>query len=328
VWPRIEVDTVWNVLLFFGSATSRNNQTNQTRWQLITKLFSSSVLAKSTEEPSNLPPNPLQLRAFESDIHKFVRLIGKGSLDSLPGTDKLVANLIKKGIALQAEDYLGNEESRFRSFPALQTDRNTTRVVERLWKSTQSLLMREASSVEDDWQTVYDLNFQPLKQSEGSLKLKNLLLPNSRLLGGCLSLLVAWARRVPKKKVRQMRFLKQLKSLRESLAVQEKELAEQFSSKLAADAFANAFTDGRPIEIGNEKERVSLFFCETSAYLKILESILRERESVGLETPPGTKCLSLQALKEVSTTMIIEFKSTSSNTHQFFSLAALGIRSL
>lgn len=308
MWPRVEVETAWNVLLFFGSSKSLQDQSNQARWQLITKLFSSSVLAKSIDEPSNLPPNPLQLAAFESDIDKFIRLLGKGTLDALPGMDKLVINLIKKGIVLQAEDYLGNEESRFCSFPAFEADKHTTKFIASLWKSTESLLLFNSSSTDDAWQTVYDLNFQLSKPQKKSPKVKSLLLPSSSLLGGCMSLLVAWAHRVPKKKVRQMRFLKQLKSLRESLIAQEMGPKDQTFNGPSADPFGDAFADSRLIQIGDSKQRTSLLFGESSAYLRILESLLAEKDTCSLDGTIKTRSLSLQTIKEVS---LLSFKSGS-----------------
>ena len=310
MWPRVEVETVWKILLFFGSPKSLDDPTSHARWQLISKLFSSSVFAKSKEESSSLPPNPLQLCAFESDIDTFVHLLSKGALDALPETDTLVKNLVRMGLNLQAEDYLWNEESRFHSFPEIRADKNMTHFIARLWKSTQSLFTFDSLTAEDDRQTVYELDFRAAKSGGEALKVKNLLLPNSRLLGGCLSLLVAWARRVPQKKVRQFRFLKQLKSLRESLTALDKELTLQRFNNPAGDAFADAFTERRPVEIGDSQERTSLFLCESSAYLRIFESILRETDSARLNMVPQMKSLSLPALKEVSVATSENFEST------------------
>ena len=263
------------------------------------KLFSSSVLAKSVKEDVWLSPNPAHLSAFEFDIERLVRLLRKGSLDELPPVDKLVANLAKSLISLQAEDLLGNEESRFHSFSALGTERATARLLSHLWKSTKSLLTMEGSMVGQEWQSVCDTDFRAAKSDVATFKLSDLLLPSSRLLGGCLSLLVAWAKRLPKKKVRQGRFLKQLKTLRLSLPALESELSKHLPRVSAPDDFASAFKANQPVEVGDAKERMSSFIVEASGNLRILESIVAQTESPSSERSVVTKGITLQSLQEV-----------------------------
>lgn len=294
VWPRVEVETAWKVLLFFGAAKSFPATSSQFRWQFVTKLFSSSVLAKITDEDSDLPPHPSHLAAFESDIDKLILLLRNGSLDELPPTDVLVTNLIKNAITLQAEDYLGNEESRFRSFPGLGRDKAASRFVSLLWKSTHSLFTVDGASVESEWFSIFDADFRTTRRPSAALELGNLLLPESRLVCGCLSLLVAWAQRVPKKKVRQLRLLKQLKGLRVSVSSLENDISKQPATRSSSDDFENAFKDKCPIEVGCAKDRMSTFLLEVSANLRIVDAILADSNATW-----GTKALNIQTLHEV-----------------------------
>jgi hypothetical protein len=278
VWPRVEIETTWNVLLFLGSAQQEVDQAKQARWQLVTKLFSSSVLAKTSEEDAALPPNAAFLKAFELDIDSFGHLIRKGALDDLPTTDKLLFNLFKRAVTVQAEDYHGNEESRFRSFPTFGPHRKAKRLLSRLWNTTQSLLNSDFVESRSEFYHVHQVFFHSSSPVAFG-QVKNLLLPTSRLLGACLSLVVAWGGRVPQKKVRQVRFLKSLKALRESLPTVEKHIGAGVSS--TNDPFANAFEESRPTEIGTAGERVSVFVAETNCYLLILESICSTSEPSG-----------------------------------------------
>lgn len=269
----------WKVILFFGASNPFIDQRNQARWQLITKLFSCSVLAKCPEDDSKLPPNPQHLLAFENDMGIFDRLLRKGALDDLPAADKLVINLIKRAINLQAEDYLLNEESRFRSFPSFGDEKSARKVVSRLWKKTHGLIIQDMSTIENSCESVYEVQFRSAAKKDLLPQIKDLLLPRSPLFGRCLSLLCAWAQRVPKKKVRHMRFLKQLKGLSESLIGLEGELKKQGLEDSRADAFIDAFTAIRPLEIGEASDRSSAFVAEAAANLKILEFIFGHDES-------------------------------------------------
>ncbi len=290
---------MWGALLYFGASKSPVDQTNQARWQLITKLFSCSVLAKSPHEDSRLPPNPKQLAVFESDIDIFARLLRRGTLDELPATDTLVINLVKRAIALQAEDYLLNEESRFCSFPSFGDEKSAAKLVSGLWKSTHGLLMQDASTIENERETVDEVNFRRSRGKKLGLRVNDLLLPLSPLLGGCLSLLLAWARRVPKKKVRRMRLLKQLKALRESLICLEVDLMQRCSKDSGSDAFVDAFVGNRSPETGDANGRMSAFLGEAAGYLKILEYLIGERDLSITAVTPCTNNILIMA-KEVS----------------------------
>lgn len=278
VWPRIEIEAMWNLLLFFGTVCSKNDQTNQNRWQLVSKLFSSSVLAKSSSDDHSafrLPPNPDLLRAFEADMECLSSLIRKGAMDDLPPTDKLLFSMLKRALSLQAEDYYGNGESRFRSHPTLGTHRKAHRLASRLWKSTQRLMNLDHLEIAGNSTCVHELVFSPRNQGTAVNYMRDLLLPSSGLLGGCLSLVVRWGGRLPKKKVRQSRFLKGLKALRDSLFTLESEIVEKGTSPTSAnDAFTNAFEGTLPHGVETPESRVSLFFAEVKCYLLILESIL------------------------------------------------------
>lgn len=301
VWPRTEVEAAWKVFLFLGAAKSRKDD-NQRRWQLASKLFSSHVLAKPVEPSEALPPNPLQLSCFESDTRHLTQLLRNGALDNLPHSDKLVINLIKRGIRLQAEDYLGNEESWFRAFPSLGvSEKATTRFVARLWKHTHSLMLIDTSAVQCQQQGVHDINLDMSRSLDKALKVDGLLLPTSNVFASCLSLLVAWSQRLPEKRVRQQRFLKQLRSLRESLHGMENEVASQQVTKAASDAFADAFQDECPLEVGDSATRLTTFFSEVSSCLTVFETILDTPDGGNNTTgPKRSKALSRQTLKEVS----------------------------
>ena len=273
VWPRVEIETAWNVLLFFGSPQHEIDQTKQARWHLVTRLFSSSVLARSSGDDAALPPSAALLTAFEFDLDSFGHLARKGTLGDLPSTDKLLFNLFRRAIVVQAEDYVGNEESRFRSFPTFGLHRNHKRFLSRLWNITDSLMNLDLLESRDRWVHVHQVMFHS-SSSAALTHHDDLLLPTSRLFATCLSLVVAWSGHVPKKKVRQGRFLKTLKALRESLPEIEHDVIVQHtgvSSK--SDPFANAFGESRPIEVGAAGERVSVFITEAKCYLLILESI-------------------------------------------------------
>ena len=301
MWPRVEIETAWNVLLFFGSAQHEVDQTKQARWQLVTKLFSSSVLARSSGEDLALPPSAALLAAFEFDLDSFGHLVRQGAMDDLPSTDTLLFNLFRKVIVVQADDYIGNEESRFRSFPTFGTHRKVKQLLSRLWNTTESLMNLDPSESRERWLDVHETIFHS-SSSAIFTQDNDLLLPTSKLFAACLSLVVAWSGHVPKKKVRQARFLKSLKTLRESLPEIERDVIVQNTGVSSnSDPFATAFGESMPIEVGAASERVSVFLAEAKCYILILESICSTGESNNTaDGLPRNRGLSQATMIEVS----------------------------
>jgi hypothetical protein len=301
----MEVDALWGLLAYFSAPKSIPEERYFVRWQVISKLFSVGVLAGDPDEMNSAelpPPSEPHLSACEKEIGFLTSLLFRGILDTLPSTDSVVTNLIRRALALQGDDYLGNEESRANCYPMLHDGKSEKKLVSRLWKATHPLFFMDADLVLSDSCSVFDVIFADKGVEEERLKLQHLLMPSSKVLRRCLALLPAWIRRVPGKKVRQSRLLKALNSLSASLIEEAIKAEEQISaaSGLAneSNSFETAFAAKSPIESGTGLERRSIFFREAAASLKII-GILSKETSGNNSEPSGPVTLSAEVANQV-----------------------------
>ena len=107
-----------------------------------------------------------------------------------------------------------------------------------------------------------------------------------------VALLLAWMLQLPQKKVRQIRFSKQLRSFRAFLEEVIKKVGTH--SDASASDFARAFGDA-DAPAGNPSERTVAILREYAALFCLLEPIFQSQNETN-----STKGLTFAQMKEVS----------------------------
>eukprot|EP00980_Cylindrotheca_fusiformis_P029617 scaffold23625_cov137-Cylindrotheca_fusiformis.AAC.2 len=283
VWPRLETEAIWSLLAFLARSKSivANGRSNS-RWQLMSKLFSCGVLAqdeveiKSTEK---LPPSKAQLSACEKEIGFFATLLDRGSLDILPSSDSVLVRLIQRGLALQADEYTSILQSS-EQFHSAIAGRGAKKFVGRLWVASHPLFFSEPSTI----QGRIDSSFSMCSIDNGekdSFRVQDLLVPTSGVLKRSLELLSTWVRHLPNKKVRQNRFKGALNTLRKGLLndVHGPSKQEKCTTTKQSTAFESAFGTGGQEDEASGSERARSFKREAAAWLRIAEQTCQRGRS-------------------------------------------------
>jgi hypothetical protein len=269
---------MWTIFAFVGAAESIGDEKSFTRWQVVSRLFTSGVLVgvSTNEAITELPPSESQLLECEKEIGYLTALLSKGSLDALPGTDSVVFNLMLRSLALQSDDYDGNEESRVACFPSIRKMKTEKKRVGYLWKASYPSCFSSVDAVRIESVSLTDA----MKSSVGkddAFWIHDTVLPSSLILERCLRLLPLWVQRLPIKKVRQSRLSKSINAFIKSLLQQstetEKSGHEVCAPTIAANSFEAMFSVGPPTESGKAHDRKGLFLKEAAAYLKIVSSL-------------------------------------------------------
>lgn len=278
VWPRIEVDALWRILAFVGSAHSISTDKSIFRFQVLSKLFSSGVLAVGNADiEDKLPPSEDHLSACQQELRYFSSLLRKGALDSLPKTDSMLVKLIQHSLQLQVDSYEGNGHARASCFPDTRNDTLAKKTASMFWRITHPLHYnsnkgncRCVSINEFSFDQSYDKNDKTYKM---------LLYPTSDSLLSCLSLVISWVNRVSLKKIRQNRLSNSLKTLQNDLLKESSKPSEQSGKKVGA-TFEDAFSVQPPIEVGIGSERATVFRFEAASYLQILASVCMKSNNI------------------------------------------------
>ena len=276
VWPRVEVDALWRILAFVGAATSIPSEKSISRLQLISKLFSSGVLAVETVgKEEKLPPCEDQLLASQQEILYFSSLLRKGVLDSLPKSDSMLVKLIQHSLQLEVDSLEGNMHARKSCFPDSDDDILVKKTASVFWRATHPLYF-----------DVREENFRcvPLTEfSFGKLHTKNektykmLLYPSSKSLLSCLSLVIGWVDRVSTKKIRQNRLANSITALQNELLKDPIRKSEQ-PAKKGDITFEDAFSLHPPVEIGMGSDRATIFRKEAASYIQIITSMSMKKK--------------------------------------------------
>jgi hypothetical protein len=301
--PRCEVEALWKLLAYFGAPKSSEEGKHFVRWKLISKLLSGGVLAgQSDQSIDRLSPSESQLVSCEREIGYLVSLLSTGSLDSVPGTDSVIINLIRRAITLQVDDYMGNAGSRVACYPAINDKKSERKLIGNLWKATHPLRFMDSTSVRTESCSVFEI-WQSFDSIPDSSAIQSLVLPSSLILRRCISLLPAWIQCVPAKKVRQSRLAKSIISLVKSLVDQaaevEKAVSEKFVSGASLDSFEVAFSSKPSVESDTDLGRKAVFLRESAAYLKIISALSTRTDQVEEEfSVTLTKELRVQVRRE------------------------------
>lgn len=277
VWPRIEVDALWRILAFVGVAPSISTDKSVFRLQIVSKLFSSGVLAVATVgKEEKLPPSKDQLLACQQEIRYFSSLIGKGALDSLPKTDSMLVKLMQHTLQLQLESFEGNDYARASCFPSSSDDVVAKKTSPMFWRTTHPLYFN-SKKVNCRYVSITDFPFNHL-YGKNEKTYKMLLYPTSDLLLSCLSLLTNWVNQVSNKKIRQNRLANSLKALQNDLLKKVSKYSEQ-PVKKADVSFEDAFSVKPSIEVGIGSERATIFKLEAASYIQIFGSICMKNKT-------------------------------------------------
>eukprot|EP00934_Nitzschia_sp_Nitz4_P006650 Nitzschia sp. Nitz4//scaffold70_size99833//84841//91685//NITZ4_004610-RA/size99833-snap-gene-0.137-mRNA-1//1//CDS//3329557182//6640//frame0 len=271
IWPRIEVDTTWKVLVFLSVPMDNPKETlTENRWKVLSKLFASSVLVSADDEAEKgLPPPTTLLETFESELIHLVRLLRTGCLEKLPTSDGFVLKLVERAISLQVQDFAGNPESRVIAQARVDVNGSTKAFISRLWKGAHSLALDLGTETRQ--YPIIDCVFVAQESDTTAFRAPG-------LLRASVNLLREWFQRLPKKKARQLRFLKQFKTMVEKvskLEVKEPTIADSGDM----DSFAAAFAC-----IGASTQdhfsTVSAFVKESTVAFRILELMFASGENM------------------------------------------------
>jgi hypothetical protein len=266
---------MWTIFAFVGAAESITNEKSFTRWQVVSKIFTSGVLVGVTtnETITEFPPSEAQLLECEKEIGYLTALLSKGALDALPGTDSIVFNLMLRSLVLQSDDYDGNEESRVACFPSIRKMKTERKRVGYLWKASNPSFFASGDAVRIESVSLTDA-MKSSVDGDDAFWIHDTVLPSSLILERCLRLLPLWVQRVPTKKVRKSRLSKSIntfiKSLLQQSAETEKLGKEVCAPTISANSFEAMFSVEPPTESGKACDRKGLFLKEASAYFKIM----------------------------------------------------------
>jgi hypothetical protein len=266
---------MWTLFAFVGAAESITDEKYFTRWQVVSKIFTSGVLVgiSTNEALTELPPSESQLLECEKEIGYLTTLLSKGALDALPGTDSVVFNLILRSLALQSDDYDGNEESRQAYFPSIRKIKTEKKRVGYLWKASCPSCFSTGDAVRIESVSLTDAMKSSVDRDD-AFWIHDTVLPSSLIMEQCLRLLLSWIQRVPTKKVRRSRLSKSINTFIKSLLQQstetEKSGEEVCAPTISANSFEAMFSVGTPTESGKAPDRKGLFLREASAYFKIV----------------------------------------------------------
>jgi hypothetical protein len=275
--PRCEVNAMWSLLAYLSSSTKPVlEEKGVHRWQLISKIFTRSVLAGSPTEP--LPPCESQLAICAGELKHLTSLLLSGALDCLPGRDSILVNLIRRSLLLQGDAFLYDEDSRMAAYPSIKDEKAEKRVMVKLWE------MIGDETITVDIAQGRSAEFGRTLSSQKvacSVMGQPIVLPSSWITRCCLALLSAWTQRVPVKKARLSRLANAVNSLTKSLieecAQLDAEPVSTASSHVDPDSFQAAFSSGpysssTPARSGLGPRRKALFLREAAAYLTILST--------------------------------------------------------
>jgi hypothetical protein len=237
--PRIEVETVWKLLAYFGVPRSIPSEPKSImRWKVISKLFVTVFHAEQSNDFSSpLPPSDGQMLTCERNIGYLADLLLIGAFDNLQATDTMVTNVIQRSLTIQSDCFLtetGDESSSVN----LELDKN---ILESIWKASHPIRfgLHKGNTPRRPYAVFHSSQF--LARGDGNSGLENMVLPSSTILGRCLSLLLIWVKRVPSKKARQCRLLTAISELVKSLLEQ----AENLESIARGDSFQAIFSTAR-----------------------------------------------------------------------------------
>jgi hypothetical protein len=277
VWPRIEVDALWRILAFVGAAPTLSTDKSVFRLQIVSKLFSSGVLAVATvDKEEKLPPSKDQLLACQQEIRYFSSLIRKGALDSLPKTDSMLVKLMQHTLQLQLESFEGNDSARASCFPSSSDDVVAKKMSPMFWRTTHPLYFK-SKKVNCRCVSITDFPFNHF-YDKNDKAYKMLLYPTSDLLLSCLSLLTNWVNQISNKKIRQNRLANSLKALQNDLLKKVSKSSEQSVKKVDV-SFEDAFSVKPSIEVGIGSERATIFKLEAASYIQIFGSVCMKNKN-------------------------------------------------
>ena len=291
---------LWGLLAFFGAPNSIPEKVSLSRWQIINRLFVGSVLAVESNESPSLPPSESQLSACWNEMTYLRKLLSKGALMSMPSSDSMVVNLIKKAVMLQSDDYFGNELSRIECLPLIRDEKDDRKMIARLWKATSPLFFMDPGSVRQSTISLFDISFDPRVGGDSAM-LQDLFMPTSKILRECCALLPAWIQHIPEKKVRQKRLYSALNSLVESilgLASKSDAQCPTATNQESSNSFESVFAVQPPIKSGTGTQRRSIFLLEATALLKLTTLLSKDSSKCCTEGSEPLN-LSVDVVKQV-----------------------------
>ena len=277
VWPRVEIETLWSIFAFLGESSSQIDAGSASCWQLLSKLFSSGVLfendvSNDTAPMKYLPPSVEHLHTCEQEIGFFSELLSKGVLGSVPSSDSMLVNLIRRSLALEGDSYQRNKYARKKSIPTITNGKESKRLVARLWKAADPSYFLAPDRIRSKTLPSGLLSLGNAAEGEVAT-VKNALLPTSNMLRRCLELLHVWIKCLPQKKVRRNRFHKAVNTMRAALGSVSC-TTPSVVSPVKSNSFEAAFAIQHEKDLLDDgAEHKEIFMIEAIAWTKIIEQV-------------------------------------------------------
>ena len=280
--PRVEVETLWTLLAFFGASKPMQCEGKSVaRWQLISKLFLGVLQTESSGSQSpSLRVSDNQISSCQRELSYLVSLLSSGVLDGLPGSDGIVKNLIQKSLNMQYEKYL--TESNTADY-AFLCDYKSGKMVGNIWKASHPTHFQQ-----DKYSATTSTSLLLTGYTEEPSPIQSLVLPASPMLRRCMALLYSWIQRVPPKKARQCRLSKAIEEIVRNLL----DKAEQVEAN-NGNSFEAMFST-QPIHLP------VVFLKEAASYVRITSYLFNPRDQTNNDICK-ISALTKEELDEVNT---------------------------
>jgi len=267
VFPRCEANALWSVLAFVaGAPPSRTEKKKLLCWRLASKVTLRGALWCG-KQVRLLPPSASQLRCCEQELGFLASLLQAGAAGIAPKDDKSTFSIIKTAATLQGDDYKMNERSRANAYPACEGSAHKVerKKLQALWNN---FLDGKISLTHTPENVVLEIPAGPGATQFG----QPMLLPSSLLSRQCLTLFVGWIQKIPVKRARFNRLVKEIRALVDEVAAQA--YASNDNRIGAESVFALAFSKAEARKtIGSGPERKKIYLLEFAAYLVVVAAV-------------------------------------------------------
>lgn len=195
-------------------------------------------------------------------------------MDPLPKSDSMLVNLIHRVLNLQGHNLVWSQTDRLLYVLEAKCEKRQANL---FWRVTQPIYL-ETAPIRCRFEALSDALSRRPEDSETERNYCSLLRPSSKVLDGCLGLLMAWFCHIPQKKVRLIRLMKSLDGLYAVLSSELQNATTKQNVPFPEKSFENSFS-AEVSPVRNDRiEKQSHFLVESVAYMRIV-SVTREKST-------------------------------------------------
>ena len=289
ILPKCEIEAAWAVIAFFAAAPSQLGTCETSRWILVHELFCRGPLFVSPDS-CKLPPSGDQLRFVTAEVRNLAHTMLRGSMGTVPQQDKVLLDIFRKSITLQADDIFASTGSREALCPSVPDEKRGIKEALLLWRDTDMLTApRERQQIKLDEVSRWILSDMAVGEWMG----QSLVGPSLELSRCLLGLVLIWTDWLPTERPNRWRRYDSATKLLAKVLLQACKAKGKPTSSLQEepradqDLFSAAFSEIVVLpKAGLPDQRRELFLQETVAYLKVFSSLknsnrLNAREASG-----------------------------------------------